>query len=70
MGYRFDLENRVAVHDHGFIIPITDFYDKFGEYTDDPEEAVVIGMVLPPDGMYVTLDLRDLDEDDIVTTLQ
>ncbi|WFU52297.1 hypothetical protein QA639_21560 [Bradyrhizobium pachyrhizi] len=70
MGYRFDLENRVAVHDRGFIVAITDLYDRFGEYTDDPEEAVVIGMVMPPDGMYVTLDLRDLDEDDIVTSLQ
>lgn len=70
MAYRFDLTNRIVVHDHGFTVPIADFYDKDGEYTEDLKEVVVIGMIMPPDGIYVTLDLRDLAQDDVVTSLQ
>ena len=70
MAFKFDLTNLVAVHDHGFVIPIADLYDRDGEYTEEPKEAVVIGMIMPPDGIYVTLDLRDLTAEDIVTSLQ
>lgn len=70
MAFRFDLTNRIIVHDHGFTVPITDLFDKDGEYTEDLSEAVVIGAFMPPDRIYVTLDLRDLAADDIVTALQ
>jgi hypothetical protein len=70
MSFKFDLVNRVAIHDYGFVIPIADLYDRDGEYTEEAKDAVVIGMFMPPDGLYVTLDLRDLKREDIVTSLQ
>lgn len=70
MAFSFDLRNRIAVHDNGFTVPIADLFDKDGEYTEDPKEAVTIGFIMPPDGIYVTLDLRDLEDDEIVTVLQ
>lgn len=70
MAYRFDLHNRIVVHDNGFTVSIADLFDKDGEYTEDVKEVVVIGTIMPPDGIYVTLDLRDLAADDMVTVLQ
>lgn len=68
MAFSFDLRNRIAVHDNGFTIQI-ELYDKDEEYTEDPKEAVTIGFTMPPDDIYVTLDLRDLADDEIVTVL-
>jgi hypothetical protein len=68
MAFTFDLRNRIAVHENGFTIVI-DLYDIEGDPTEESKETVSIGFVMPPDGLYVTLDLRDLADDEIVTVL-
>jgi hypothetical protein len=67
MGFMFDLERGTATHDCGFVIPIADMIDRHGDFTDKPEEVVIIGMFMPPDSTYVSLDLRDLAPDEMVT---
>jgi hypothetical protein len=66
MGFMFDLERGTATHDCGYVIPIIDMIDRYGEFTDSPEETVVVGMFMPPDGLYVSLDLRDLAANDVI----
>ncbi|WP_316207412.1 hypothetical protein [Bradyrhizobium sp. SZCCHNR3118] len=66
MSLSLDLVNRVAVHEHGFVIQIADLFDHDGDFTEDHTEAVGVGLFMPPDGIYITIDLRDLDEDDII----
>jgi hypothetical protein len=68
MAFTFDLRNRTAVHENGFTLPI-DLYDNDGDYTEEPKEAVSIGFVMPPDGIYVTIDMRNLADDEIITVL-
>jgi hypothetical protein len=65
-GLSFDLSRGTITHDCGYVIPIVDMFDRYGDYTDVPAEVVVIGMIMPPDGLYVTLDLRDVPSGEIV----
>lgn len=70
MGLMFDLERRTATHDCGYVIPIVDMIDRHGEFTDSPEETVIVGMFMPPDGLYLSIDFRDLTENDVIVAAE
>ncbi|WP_424578987.1 hypothetical protein [Bradyrhizobium sp. USDA 241] len=54
------------VYEGGFSIPIIAMYDRFDMETDDPEEAEVLDVAMPPDGIIVTMVMDDLFDMDCV----
>ncbi|WP_439357804.1 hypothetical protein [Bradyrhizobium sp. DASA03007] len=49
------------VYDGGFSVPIVGMIDRFDMETDDPDEAEVLLVRFPPDGIILTMLIDDLD---------
>ncbi len=59
-GWQVDIENMVIHWDGGFTTKIVELLDIFGNDVDRPEDTVIITTQMPPEGLMVSFDLRDV----------
>lgn len=53
---------RIAIMEDGQVLPVTHLFDKFGEDTEDEDEAVACAAGPDSGGMWVSIDLTAFDE--------
>lgn len=53
---------RIAIMEDGQVLPVTRLLDRFGDDTDDEDEAVACCAGPDRDGMLVSIDLTAFDE--------
>lgn len=57
-----DFQSMSIVYDGGFSVPIVGMIDRFGEETDDADEADLLLIRVPPEGIVLTMLMDDLEE--------
>lgn len=62
-GFTIDVANEMIHWDGGFSTPIVEILDEHGLEAEKNEDAVFISIRMPPDSIWVTIDLRDIDPD-------
>jgi hypothetical protein len=60
IGFVINMNDETITWEGGYTIPIDGKYDRYGIEIDDPKQVVFVTVTMPPDGVVVTLDLRDL----------
>ena len=55
-----NLDAETVTFTGGFSLPIYEALDYRGDAVDDPKLVQFIVLVMPPDGLHVTLDLDDV----------
>lgn len=70
VGFVIDLKTETCTFDGGLVCPITNILDRNGDdILDEEDEAPVFVVVkVPPEGMHLTVDLRELRDDCIITS--
>ncbi|WP_316196589.1 hypothetical protein [Bradyrhizobium sp. SZCCHNS3053] len=63
--FTVDFSSMSVVYEGGFSVPIVEMFDRFDMETDDPEEAEELLILMPPDGIVVSLLMSDLRADDM-----
>ena len=56
-----NLDAETVAFTGGFSLPIHEMLDHRGDAVDDPELVQFIVLVMPPEGLHVTLDLDDIE---------
>ncbi|BAR61963.1 hypothetical protein ACFLEY_22540 [Bradyrhizobium sp. YCK136] len=59
-GFEINLAEGTMTFEGGFKANITEILDRYGDETEDPEEARYIIVEMPPDGLWVTIDLSQV----------
>jgi hypothetical protein len=65
ISWEVDLENGVIHWDGGFVTPIVEMLDAFHREVDEPRDAVILMVAMPPEGLIIGVDIRDLNIEDI-----
>lgn len=62
-GFVIDLVGQTVTFEGGYTTPITEMLDRRGDETETPADVRFVVVEMPPEGLWVTIDLDDLRRD-------